>query len=242
LIPGVNRPLLVSLLVAAALAIAPTTAFAETPGQIPTISKPECTPSLIEGQTWAENCMLTIENTPTTFGPTAVGFPPTGSLTVNGVPLCTLVVASEVFSRCPWSTTVTWGNLFHVEIAYSGDELHGPTLSTADLQGPGYPVFPPEIPARAPTAAEAAEHTVTGIPIPETRIVAQPAKLTHAHLATFRFAGGEQYECALDQGTFHPSAASFSRHVATGRHVLRVRQSDSAPPAVYRWRVLPRRG
>jgi hypothetical protein len=237
-----KRHLLIMLLLIVAFVLVPGAAAAEAPGQIPTLSKPECTATLIEGQTWAENCVLTVENQPTQSGPTAVGTPPVGSLAVNGVPLCTLVVSSETGSSCPWSTTVTWGNLFHIEIVYSGDEAHAGTVSVYDEQGPGYPVFPPEIPARAPTAAEAAEHTVTGIPIPETRIVAQPAKLTYAHLATFHFAGGEEYECALDQGTFHPSAASFSRHVSTGRHVLRVRGSDSAPPAVYRWRVLPRRG
>jgi hypothetical protein len=139
-------------------------------------------------------------------------------------------------------TTVAWGSAFYVEILYPGDESHWQTGATFNVLAPGNMLLWPEIPARAPTAAEAAEHIVTGIPIPETRIVAQPAKLTYAHLATFHFAGGEEYECALDQGTFHPSAASFSRHVSTGRHVLRVRQSDSAPPAVYRWRVLPRRG
>jgi hypothetical protein len=237
-----NRSFLVSFVVAAALVLVPAAAAAETPGQIPTLSKPECTATLIEGQTWAENCVLTVENQPTSSGPTAVGFPPVGSLSVNGVPLCTLVVSSEVGSSCPWSTTVTWGNLFHIEIVYSGDELHQATVSTYDEQGPGYPLFPPEIPARAPTASEAAEHVVSGIEIPEPRIVSQPPKRTYAHLATFRFAGGEQYECALDKGGFHPSGASFSRHVSTGRHVLRVREASAARPVVFRWRVLPRRG
>jgi hypothetical protein len=240
--PRMRRRLLILLLTGAAMALVPSVACAETPGPIPTISKPECAASLIEGSTWAETCLLTVENTPTQSGPTAVGTPPLGTLTVNGTPLCTLVVSDETRSSCPWSTTVTWGNLFDIEIVYSGDESHPGTVSFYAEMGPGYPVFPPEIPARAPTAAEAAEHRVNGteeIP-PEPRIVAQPQKRTYQHLATFSFSGGEHYECALDRGGFHPSGASFSRRVATGKHVLRVRQTGGHAIA-FHWRVLPPR-
>jgi hypothetical protein len=229
------------LLCGMTLALLAGTAGAETRGPVGPMWI-ECTPTLIEGQTYSEDCVISLEDLPGWRDPTKVPSPPLGTLTIDGVSTCTLVPSGEISSTCDWSTTTTWGSSFSVQIYYPGDENHWQIASGFEVLAPGNILLLPEIPARAPTAAEAAEHGVSGIPIPGPQIVAQPPKRTYAHLATFRFAGGEEYECALDRGSFHPSAASFSRHVSTGRHVLRVRQADGAPPAVYRWRVLPRRG
>jgi hypothetical protein len=237
----VGRHLPILLLVGAAFALLPAAAGAETRGPVGA-TWVECTPTLIEGQTYAEECVISVEDRPDIRNPGTVPSPPLGTVTIDGVSTCTLVPIGELKSACNWATTVTWGSSFRVEIYYPGDETHWQIDSSFEVLAPGNILLLPEIPARAPTAAEAAEHHVTGIEIPEPQIVSQPPKRTYAHLATFRFAGGEQYECALDKGGFRPSGGSFSRHVSTGPHVLRVRRQSGARPAVYRWRVLPRRG
>lgn len=74
------------------------------------------------------------------------------------------------------------------------------------------------------------------------RIKKKPAKRTHQHLATFRFAGDTAFECELDHLPFRRCGPSFSRRVPAGKHVLRVRPAGaSGPVAVFRWRVLPKR-
>jgi hypothetical protein len=235
-----RRLLPIPLLVVAALALAPGAFGAVTEGPHLGPVWIECTTASVEGQTYSEDCLISVEDTPGTREPGAIPSPPTGTITIDGTSTCTLVPIGELTSACHWQTTVAWGSAFYVGIYYPGDETHWQTGATFNVLAPGNMLLWPEIPARAPTAAEAAEHTVTGIPIPETRIVAQPQKRTYQHLATFSFSGGEQYECALDRGGFHPSGASFSRHVATGKHVLRVRQTGGNAIA-FHWRVLPPR-
>jgi len=229
------------LAVAAVFAVLPAAAGAWS-GYIQTKNIVACTPTLIEGETYSEDCLITVEETAPAEGEPVIPTAPTGIVEVNKAPGCTLVPYATNLSNCHYFTTAQWNTIFPLEVQYLGDETHQGMWSLIQIWGPGYPTYPPEIPARAPTASEAAEHRVTGIEIPEPRIVAQPPKRTYEHLATFRFAGGEQYECALDKGSFHSSGASFSRHVSTGRHVLRVREASAARPAVFRWRVLPRRG
>ncbi len=229
------------LLFGVALALLSGAAGAETRGPAGA-TWVECTPTLIEGQTYAEECVISVEDRPDIRNPGTVPSAPLGTVTIDGVSTCTLVPIEELKSTCNWATTVAWGSSFRVELYYPGDETHWQIASSFEVLAPGNILLLPEIPARAPTAEEAAEHGVTGIEIPEPRIVTQPPKRTYEHLATFRFAGGEQYECALDKGGFHPSGTSFSRHVSTGRHVLRVREASTAGPVVFRWRVLPRRG
>jgi hypothetical protein len=238
---GVRRPVLILLAVAAVFAVLPAAAGAWS-GYIQTKNTVVCTPTLIEGETYSEDCAITVEETAPAEGEPVVPTAPTGVVEVNKAPGCTLVPYGTNASGCHYFTTAQWNTIFPLEVEYLGDETHQGMWSLIQVWGPGYPTYPPEIPARAPTAAEAAEHRVTGIEIPEPRIVTQPPKRTYEHLATFKFAGGEHYETALDQGRFRPSGASFSRHVSTGRHVLRVREDGGARAVAFRWRVLPRRG
>ena len=84
---------------------------------------------------------------------------------------------------------------------------------------------------------------------PNTTIKRHPPKRTRQRLAKFRFASteaGSTFQCKVDKGPFRRCGAVFKRKVKVGRHVIRVRARDAAgnldkTPAVYRWRVLPRR-
>jgi hypothetical protein len=180
--------------------------------------------------------------------PSAIPTSPTGTVAVNGTTVCTLVPSGPISSACDYTTTVVWGTTFALEIVYSGDETHQGTLSYFVKWPPGYPDYPPEIPARAPPPPSAGDFTTAAQPVgsqggvSNPRIVTWPRKRTREHWASFRFAGGGHYECALDHGRFLPSGASFSRRVSTGPHALRLRRRNRGTAVVFRWRVLPRRG
>ena len=84
---------------------------------------------------------------------------------------------------------------------------------------------------------------------PDTRLRATPTKRTFVRTARFGFGAGvagARFECKLDA---RPYASCRSpriyRHLAPGKHVLRVRATApdgtrEQAPAVYRWRVLTR--
>jgi hypothetical protein len=240
---SMRRPLLIPLLAGAIFAVAPGAAGAEWFGPDPTIATTECTPSLVEAQTYSEDCPIVVEDRVASVDPTVIPTPPTGPIEVNGATACTLIPSGPKTSACGYVTTAVWGTTFPLEIVYWGDETHQGTLSYFLKWGPGYPVYPPEFPARAPLPSEIPGHVVSSQgEAPEPRIVTQPRKLTREHWASFRFAGGGHYECALDHGRFLPSRGSFSRHVSTGPHALRLRGEDGGTVTVFRWRVLPRRG
>jgi hypothetical protein len=242
-----HRHLLIPLLVAAIFALLPGAAGAEWFGPDSTIATAECTPSLVEGQTYTEDCLITVEDRMASVEPAIIPTPPTGSVEVDGGTGCTLATVGPATSACHYLTTVTWGTTFPLEIVYSGDETHQSTLSYFLKWAPGYPDYPPEIPARAPPPPPGVVPPGwrPGDPVGEPsdpRILSAPRKLTREHLATFRFAGGEHYETALDRGRFQASGASFSRRVSTGPHVLRVRHAAGGAVASIHWRVLPRHG
>jgi hypothetical protein len=229
----------IPLLVGAILCLVPAAAGAEWLGPHSTIAGAECTPTLVEGQTYTEDCPITVEDRTASLDPAAVPTPPTGSVVVDQTSVCTLVPGEGATSSCDYLTTVTWGTTFPLELRYVGDETHQGTLSYLLKWAPGYPDHPPEIPARAPLPAEfpAAKVTAPGEGA-EPQILSGPRKRTWAHLATFKFAGGGHYECALDRGRFHRSGASFSRRVSTGPHSLRLREKGGRAVA-FHWRVLP---
>ncbi len=242
--PGMRRLLVIPLLVAAALALLPGAAVAYTQPPQPGPVRIECTPTLIEGQTYSEDCAISVEDQPGTREPGAVPSPPLGTLTIDGEAACTLVPSGELTSTCHWTTTVTWGSTLYVEVLYPGDETHWQTGATFNVLAPGNLLLLPEIPARAPIPSEfplASPNNAIPLedPVAEARIVGRPQKVTQDHWASFRFAGGEKYECALDDGHFRASGASFSRRVSTGSHALRVRAKRGGPAAVFHWRVLP---
>lgn len=238
-----RRHLLILLAVGAVFALAPGAAGAEWIGLNPTIATVACTPTLVEGKIYSEDCAITVEDRSASEGDPAIPTPPTGVVEVNGLPACTLVPNGPNASTCDYLTTVEWNTTFPLEILYLGDETHQGTLSFFSEWAPGYPSYPPEIPPRAPLPGEIAGHVVGGrLEFPEPRIVGQPQKRTREHLATFSFAGGGHYECALDHGRFRPTDASFSRRVSTGPHVLRLRGKNGGSAVVFGWRVLPRRG
>jgi hypothetical protein len=243
--PGVRLRLLIPLLVVAAFALIPGAANAQWEDRHPTLATTTCTPSLIEGQTYSEDCPITVEDRIASYDDSLIPTAPTGSLEVNGVPVCTLVPSGETTSGCDYTTTAVWNTTFPLEILYSGDETHQGTLTFIDVWGPGYPDYPPEIPAKAPPPPPGiVPPGWPGDPQGEAvgpRIVSTPQKLTREHQAIFRFAGGDRYECALDQGRFRPSGASFSRRVSTGSHALRVREEKGGHAVVFHWRVLPGR-
>jgi hypothetical protein len=244
--PGMRRLPLILLVVAAALALAPGASGAVTQGPRLGPIWIECTTSSIEGQTYSEDCAISVEDQPGARDPGAVPSPPTGAVTVDGVSACTLVPSGEVASTCHWATTVTWGSSFYVAIYYPGDETHWQTFASFNVLAPGNLLLQPEIPARAPLPSEfpmASPNNAVPLeePVAEPRIVSRPQKVTQEHVASFRFAGGEHYECALDGGGFHPSGGSFSHRVSTGSHALRLREKRGGPAAVFRWRVLPER-
>jgi hypothetical protein len=239
-----RRLMLPLLIIGAIVGLAPGAAGAQRYGPHWTVATAECTPSLVEGQIYAERCPITVEDGSASMDPSSIPTPPTGTVAVNGTTVCTLVPSGPNASACDYTTTVVWGTTFSLEIVYSGDETHQGTLSYFLKWAPGYPDYPPEIPARAPLPGEfpVARPVSPQGGASEPRIVTWPQKRTREHLATFSFTGGGRYECALDQGRFRPSGASFSRRVSTGPHVLRLRRENGGTAVVYNWRVLPRRG
>lgn len=98
--------------------------------------------------------------------------------------------------------------------------------------------FVPAIPVAPPT-------TTPDLP-PNTKITKKPKRKTTKRRARFTFSSDDPaatFRCKLDRGKYKPCAATFSKRVKPGRHVLRAVAVDvwgnaDATPAVFRWRVL----
>jgi hypothetical protein len=83
---------------------------------------------------------------------------------------------------------------------------------------------------------------------PETAITGHPKKTASTRRVRFRFSAdepGSTFECKLDKRPFRPCLSPFSRKVAPGPHVFRVRSRDvagnlDASPARFAWRVARR--
>jgi hypothetical protein len=81
---------------------------------------------------------------------------------------------------------------------------------------------------------------------PETGFKKKPRKRTTSRKAKFTLnssESGSTFRCKLDRGSYKPCAATFSKRVKPGKHVLYVQAVDAsgnkdATPAVYRWRVV----
>ena len=83
---------------------------------------------------------------------------------------------------------------------------------------------------------------------PRTKIDQHPKRQTRHRTARFGFAANEPatFECKLDRNPWAPCATPFEQKVATGKHKLEVRATDSfgqpdPSPAKFRWKVKRKR-